>query len=71
MDGNCGRRRRIDGGRWSEATRSVTAIRLELGDGHLLDKEHRVFVLMGHFYAFARQVAFTEPRNDKQLPAPG
>jgi hypothetical protein len=52
--------RRTDGGRRPEATRSVTAIRLELGDGHLPDKARRAFVFEGHSYAFARQAAFTE-----------
>ena len=52
--------RRTDGGRWPEATRSVTAIRLELGDGHLPDKARRAFVFEGHSSAFARQVALTD-----------
>jgi hypothetical protein len=60
MDGNIGCLGRTKGGRWREATRSVTAIRLELGDGHLPDKVRRAFVFEGHFYAFARQVAFME-----------
>jgi hypothetical protein len=47
--------RRTDGGRRPEATRSVTAIRLELGDRHLPDKARRAFVFEGHSYAFARQ----------------
>ena len=52
--------RRTDGGRRPEATRSVTAIRLELGDGHLPDKARRAFVFEGHSYAFVRQLALTE-----------
>src|SRR3984957_16685217 len=52
--------RRTDGGRRPEATRSVTAIRLELGDRHLPDKARQAFVFEGHSYAFASQVAVTE-----------
>jgi hypothetical protein len=52
--------RKTDGGRRPEATRRVTAIRLELGDRHLPDKARQAFVFEGHSYAFARQVAVTE-----------
>src|ERR1700722_16717320 len=47
--------RRTDGGRRPEATRSVTAFRLELGARPLPDKARRAFVFEGHSYAFARQ----------------
>jgi hypothetical protein len=57
--------RRTDGGRRPEATRSVTAIRLELGDRHLPDKARRAFVFEGHSYAFARQVTFTEAASGR------
>ena len=60
--------RRTDGGRWGEATRSLTAIRLKLGSKHYADKTRRAFVFESHSFAFARQVAFTSasrlPCND-------